>query len=79
MKCKVASVYVSICMEGDALNTYEEILSEFGEQLTIEENKLKANVIYCMANLKKDDLVKASQLVSQAVDLYGFCLFYILF
>ena len=81
MKCKVASVYVSMCMEGDALNTYEEILSEFGEQLTIEENKLKANVIYCMANLyhKKDDLVKASQLVSQAVDLYGFCLFYMVF
>ena len=66
-----------MCLEGDALNTYEEILLELGEELTVDENKLKAHVVYCMANLyrKKDDPVKAAQLVSQAVDLYGFCLF----
>jgi len=73
VKCKIASVYVSMCLEGDALNTYEEILLELGEELTVDENKLKAHVVYCMANLyhKKDDPVKAAQLVSQAVDLYG--------
>jgi len=74
VKNKVASILVSMSMETEALKLYQEVLLGFnGQSSSKEADKIKAHVVYCMAHLhrKKDDFVKASQFVEQAVDLYG--------